>query len=209
MTHLLGLVLTEAAHGRFPEPDGAVEVVAPWKQGVAGVVALTGRAYVATTRDARDVLAQGPDGYGKALDPGFIAWLAGADGWCDCLDLLVAGLGTGRGGPPAREDLSDHRRLRHARQVRDDVAVHGDDRGLITLGMGIGGLREIGVEVPVRARNRGVGRALVADALGLVAAGEPVLGAVAPGNAASLRAFLAAGFRPVGAVHLVRPGGGG
>jgi L-amino acid N-acyltransferase YncA len=34
-----------------------------------------------------------------------------------------------------------------------------------------------------------------------------VLGAVAPGNAASLRAFLAAGFQPVGAAHLVRPAG--
>jgi GNAT superfamily N-acetyltransferase len=208
VSHVLGHVLTDAAHGRFPEPDGGVEVVVPWKPGVAGVVALTGRAYVATTRDARDVLEQRPDGYGKALDPGFIAWLAGADGWCDCLDLLVAGLGTGRGGPPAREDLSDHRRLRHARQLRDDVVVHGDDRGMITFGAGIGGLKEIGVEVPVRARNRGVGRALVADALGLVPAGEPVLGAVAPGNAASLRAFLAAGFQPVGAAHLVRPGGG-
>jgi hypothetical protein len=35
-----------------------------------------------------------------------------------------------------------------------------------------------------------------------------VIGAVAPGNAASLRAFLAAGFRPIGAVHLVRPADG-
>jgi len=76
---------------------------------------------------------------------------------------------------------------------------------MITLGTGIGGLQEIGVEVPALDRNRGVGRSLVADALGLVPAGEPVLGAVAPGNAASLRAFLAAGFQPVGAAHLVRP----
>jgi hypothetical protein len=166
VTHVVGQVLSDAARGRFPEPDGAVEVVAPWKPGVAGVVALTGRAYVATTRDARDVLAEGPD------------------------------------------DLSDHRRLRHARQVRDDVVVHGDDRGMITFGTGIGGLKEIGVEVPVRARNRGVDRALVADALGLVPAGQPMLGAVAPGNAASLRAFLAAGFQPVGAAHLVRPADG-
>jgi hypothetical protein len=208
VSHVLGQVLTDAAHELFPEPDGAVEVVAPWKPGVAGVVALTGTAYVATTRAAREVLAQGPDGYGKALDPAFIAWLAGVDGWCDCLDVLVAGVGTGRGGPPLREDLTDHRRLRHARQVRDDVVVHGDDRGMITLGTGIGGLKEIGVEVPALDRNHGVGRRLVADALGLVAADEPVLGAVAPGNAASLRAFLAAGFRPIGAVHLVRPADG-
>jgi RimJ/RimL family protein N-acetyltransferase len=31
--------------------------------------------------------------------------------------------------------------------------------------------------------------------------------AVAPGNAASMRAFLAAGFRPVGIVQLFRSGG--
>jgi hypothetical protein len=208
VSHVLGQILTDAAHGRFPEPDGAVEVVPPWKPGVAGVIALTGRAYVATTRDVGEVLAQGPDGFGRALDPAFIAWLAGARGWCDCLDILVAGVGTGRGGPPLRPDLTDHRRLRHARQVRDDVVVHGDDRGMITFGTGIGGLREIGVEVPEQDRNRGVGRLLVADALGLAPAGEPVIGAVAPGNAASLRAFLAAGFRPIGAVHLVRPADG-
>ena len=38
-----------------------------------------------------------------------------------------------------------------------------------------------------------------------LAAGEPVLAAVAPGNAASVRAILAAGFSPIGSVQLVRP----
>jgi hypothetical protein len=32
-----------------------------------------------------------------------------------------------------------------------------------------------------------------------------VIAAVAPGNAAALRTFLAADFRPVGSVQLVRP----
>ncbi len=205
MTHLLGRVLNDAAHGRFPEPDGTVEVLPPWRPGIEGVVALTGRAYVATELRAEDVLAQGLDGYGSALDPGFIGWLAGPGGWCDCLDVLVVALGTGAGDLPRRDDLDDHRRARHARQVRSDVVVHGDDRGVVTLGVGVGGLAEIGVEVPVDARTQGIGRSLVAAARGLIAAGEPVLGAVAPGNAASLRAFLAAGFAPVGAVHLVRP----
>ena len=205
MTHVLGRVLDDAAHGRFPEPDGTVEVLPPWRPGIEGVVALTGRAYVATELRTEDVLAHGPDGYGSALDPGFIAWLAGPGGWCDCLDVLVVALGTGAGGLPRRDDLDDHRRARHARRVRGDVVVHGDDRGMVTLGVGVGGLAEIGVEVPVDARAHGVGRSLVAAALGLVSAGEAVLGAVAPGNAASLRAFLAAGFTPLGAVHLVRP----
>jgi hypothetical protein len=45
---------------------------------------------------------------------------------------------------------------------------------------------------------RGTGRGLIGDALRLVPAGEPVFAAVAPGNARSLRAFLAAGFTPLG-----------
>ncbi|MGH8774011.1 MAG: hypothetical protein ACRDWI_02205 [Jiangellaceae bacterium] len=210
MTHPLGHVLAEAANGRFPDTDGIVDVVAPWRRGVEGVVAFTGHAYVATELPAADVLARRPDGFGGALHPRFVTWLAGPAGWCDSLDVLVVSLGTGlaeRGGGLQRRDEPDGRRVRHARTVRDDVVVYGDERGMVTLGVGIGGLAEIGVEVPDTTRGRGGGRALVAEALGLVAAGEPVLAAVAPGNAASLRAFLAVGFTPVGAVHLVRPAG--
>jgi len=35
--------------------------------------------------------------------------------------------------------------------------------------------------------------------------GEPVLAAVAPGNARALRTFLAAGYTPLGSVQLVVP----
>jgi GNAT superfamily N-acetyltransferase len=205
VTHPVGLVLAAATRGEFREPDGTVEIVRPWHPGVEGVVALTGRAYVATELPADQVLGRGINGFGSALDPGFVAWLAGPDGWMDCLDVLVGTIGTGTGGPPRRDDLAEHLRARHARQVRRDVLVHADERGVVTVGSGIGGLAEIGVEVAESMRNQGIGRSLIADALGLFAAGEPVLGAVAPGNAASLRSFLAAGFTPLGAVHLVRP----
>ncbi len=57
-------------------------------------------------------------------------------------------------------------------------------------------------------RGRGHGRALLRDALALAPPGEPVFAAVAPGNAASLRALLAAAFVPIGSVQLVRPGPG-
>ncbi len=203
---LLRDVIVDAVGGRFPEPDGSVEVVPPWRAGVEGVVSLTGRAYVATSKAAGDLRRWGLDGYGAALDPRFLAWLAGADGWCDCLDLLLAADGTGAGGPERISGV-DGERLRHARAVRSDVAVHGDDRGVVTIGTGVAGLVEIGVEVVAGRRGRGVGRGLVADALGLAPAGTPVLAAVAPGNAASVRAFLAAGFVPIGSVQLVRPSG--
>ncbi|WP_275461151.1 hypothetical protein [Streptomyces noursei] len=46
---------------------------------------------------------------------------------------------------------------------------------------------------------------LLAEALSLVPAGEPVFAAVSPGNARSLRAFLACGFTPIGSEVLLRP----
>ncbi|HEU0040802.1 MAG TPA: hypothetical protein VFQ15_00490 [Jiangellaceae bacterium] len=205
MDHPLRGVLVDAVRGRFPDPDGSVELMPPWLDGVEGVVALTGRAYVATARSADAVMAWRPHGFGAAVDPRFIAWLAGPDGWCDCLDVLLAADGTGAGGPPPQH--GDGHRLRHAQLVRSDVEAFGDSRGVITLGAGVAGLPEIGVEVAAADRGTGVGRGLIADARGLVGTGEPVLAAVAPGNAASLRAFLAAGFRPIGSVQLVRPEG--
>ena len=57
---------------------------------------------------------------------------------------------------------------------------------------------EVSVEVEPEARARGLGRSLARAALALAPAGEPVFAQVSPGNAASLRAFLAAGYRPIG-----------
>lgn len=207
MGHPLGALLTDAAHGQFPEPDGSVEIVPPWRAEVEGVVALTGRAYVVTNRPEADVIAWRLDGYGRAVDPRFVTWLAGSGGWCDCLDMLLVSFGTGAGGPPRRDDLVDHPRAKHARLVRGEVCVSGDARGLVTLGVGVGGLAEMGVEIAPELRGHRNGRSLVRDALGLVPLGEPVLAAIAPGNAAAVRTFLAAGFRPLGSVHLVRPNG--
>ncbi len=206
--HPVGRLLAAAAHGRFPVPAGAVGVVRPWHPGLEGVVSFTGHAFVATDRPAADVYAREPDGYGRAVDPRFVSWLAGPNGWCDCLDVVMISFGTGTGGPPVRPELAEHPRARHARIVRSEVVVYGDDRGLITLGIGVGGLPEIGVEVAEPMRGRGYGRSLITDALGLIDAGVPVVAAVAPGNALALRAFLAAGFSPVGSVQLVRPEAG-
>jgi L-amino acid N-acyltransferase YncA len=51
-------------------------------------------------------------------------------------------------------------------------------------------------------RNSGLGRRLAVAARHLVP-DRPVWAQIAPGNAASVRAFLAAGFRPVGAEALL------
>lgn len=202
----LAAVLREAARGRFPAVDGGMDVVPPWLPGVEGVVALTGHAYVATSLPREVVLAAGADGYGRANDPQVLLALAGPSGDVDCLDVLLVASGTGRTTLPERHDLDDHPRVRHARRSRAGVHVHGDDRGLVTVGTGVGGLAELSFEVPPGVRGHGHGRALLDEARGLVPEGEPVFAAVAPGNAASLRAVLAAGFVPIGSVQVVLPG---
>lgn len=198
-------VLRGAAAGTFPDADGGVSVVPPWLPGVEAVVALTGHAWVATTLPLQVLLDAGADGFGAANDPRVLLAMAGARGSVDCLDVLLAGFGTGRTALPERHDLDDHPRVRHARRSRGDVHVHGDERGLVTIGTGVAGLPELSFEVPQSLRGTGRGRSLLAEARGLVPDGEPVLVAVAPGNAASLRAVLAAGFAPIGSVQVVLP----
>ncbi|WP_218606314.1 N-acetyltransferase [Pseudonocardia abyssalis] len=192
----------DAADGRFPEPDGTWIRVAPWRPGVEAVVAFTGFAVLAV-----DGPVPGPvDGFGGAHDPRLIAALAGPDGWIDSLDAVLVARGTG--GPPVlvgRPDLVGHPRAAFARAVRDDVRVLGRPTGdeIAVLGRGIAGLTELSMEVPPAVRG-GTGRAMVRDALASVTAGDVVVAACAPGNAASLRTLLAAGFVPVGSSQLFR-----
>jgi hypothetical protein len=195
-------ILRDAADGRFPPADGSWLQVPPWRAGVEAVVAFTGFAVLAV-----DGPVPGPvDGFGGAHDPRLVAALAGPGGWIDSLDALLVARGTG--GPAVlreRPDLAAHPRVGFAREVRDDVHVLGRATGdeVAVLARGIAGLPELSMEVPPAARG-GTGRALVRDALASVPAGEVVLAACAPGNAASLRTLLAAGFVPVGSSQLFR-----
>lgn len=72
---------------------------------------------------------------------------------------------------------------------------------MLVLGRGIAGRLEVSVEVDEGVRHRGLGRALVTAARQL--ATEPLWAQVAPGNARSMRAFQAAGYRPVGSEALL------
>jgi L-amino acid N-acyltransferase YncA len=61
----------------------------------------------------------------------------------------------------------------------------------------------LSVEVDPARRDAGLGRALAVAARHLLPFGTSVWAQIAPPNAASVRAFLAAGFKPVGAeAHL-------
>lgn len=158
--HPLLLVLFEAAAGRFPPEDGAVVVLPPLAPGLEAVVSLTARAYVCTALPADEALRRVPDAYGGATDPDTLLALA-RGGTVGVLDATLVREGTGgRLALPVRHDLDDHPRVRHARAVRRDVVVRGDERGLVTLGTGLAGRRELSVQA--LRPGTGEGRSLTA-----------------------------------------------
>ena len=71
------------------------------------------------------------------------------------------------------------------------------------LGRGVGGRWEVAVEVDPDRQSRGLGRRLARAARHLVPGGAPLWAQIAPGNVASMRAFLAAGYVPAGAEALL------
>lgn len=194
-----------AARGDFPDVDGQVLVQPALGRGLEAVIGFTGHGIVATALPAAAVLARGGDAFGGCFAPAFLAWLAGPTGTLGSLDLTLVGRGRGGGHLPRRTDLDAHPRVRLALRLRTDVEVYADERGVVTLATGLAGRRELSIEVAADRQGQGLGRALLGDALGLVPAGEPVFAAVAPGNARSLRAFLAHGFRPLGCEVVLTP----
>jgi RimJ/RimL family protein N-acetyltransferase len=92
--------------------------------------------------------------------------------------------------------------VRRAARYRPEVAVyadrqHGDPDGVLVVGRGVAERWELAYEVAPSAQGHGLGRRLAATASSLVPDGEPVFAQVAPGNVASVRACIAAGFQPV------------
>jgi hypothetical protein len=204
--HPLAAILTAAAAGRFPPADGAVEVLPPDADGTHAVVELTGHSYVLTNRSANDLLALGVDGFGGCTHPDVLRWLAGPGGRIGSIDAVL--VATARPGDrlAERTDLDHHPRVERARSHRREVLVYGDDRGLLTLGRGLADRLELSVELHHDTRRGdGAGRALIRAGLAVAPPGEMVWAQVSPGNAASLRAFLACGFVPIGGEVLLKP----
>jgi len=206
--HPLLTMFRAAAEGRFPPVDGRVTVLPPVPRGLACSVAFTGHAVVATALPPGEVRSRAVDGYGASLAPDFLRYLAGRDGRIGTLDVLLVAYGAPAPAClPERGGADDHPRVRHARELRDDVRVYGDARGLVTLADGLAGRLELSIELTRPDRGgRGLGRSLLSDALTLVPASEPVFAAVAPGNARSLRSFLSAGFVPLASEVIINPG---
>ncbi|MEV4510196.1 GNAT family N-acetyltransferase [Dactylosporangium sp. NPDC049525] len=213
MDQTLAQMLDAAAAGRFPPADGGVTVVAQPGPRDAGVVAFTAHSVVFTGEDPRWVHATlaglDCDPLAAAMHPRFLAALLDRTGRrMDTIDLLTVAAALPGDPPVGLRRLTDpgHPRVRTALRRRDDVRVWAADGGILILGRGVAGRWETAIEVDEAARHRGLGRALAAAARHLVPDGGPVWSQQAAGNSRSIRAFQAAGFRPVASEALMHPG---
>ncbi|MEV5438014.1 GNAT family N-acetyltransferase [Streptomyces sp. NPDC052682] len=210
MARTLRNVVDAAGRGVFPPADGATTVVPQPSARDAGVLAFTAHSVVFTDEDPAWVYATlrslDCDPLAATMNPRFLAaFMARTGRVCETVDALLVGSPLPGEPPLGLERIEDpgHPRIAYARARRDDVRAWRADGGVLVLGRGVAGRLEVSVEVAQAARQRGLGRALVAAARHLVA--EPVWAQVSPGNARSARAFQAAGYRPVGAEVLLRP----
>lgn len=208
---MLSRILADVEHGRFPPPDSGVTVVAQPSVRDAAVLAFTAHTVV----EPGWVLARLPEGDLSApLCPPFLTALTtrldrrvnNVDLVCVADPLPPESCSASELGLRAVTD-SDHPRVRRSRRHRDDVAVWAVDGGWVSIGRGLAGRYEVTVEVEETHRGRGLGRLLARAGRALAGAERPIWAQVAPGNAASVRAFIDAGYRPVGAeALLVRAG---
>lgn len=201
--HRLTDLFERLANDVYPARDGAVEVLESPPGKADAVVAFTEHLVVASSVDAVDVQAQ----LSRTPDPmsvEFLTWLGGqlASIPSHTRVVLVA-KGTGEGSPilVRRDDLTGFLKVAQHMVDRDDVEVYSDQYGqsILVMGSGLAGRRELAVQVVASQRRAGTGRRLVRSAIALTPQGVPLFAQVGAGNAASLRAFYNAGFRPVGA----------
>jgi len=175
----------------------------------AAVLAFTGLAVVAAHVDPAWVRAQlADDDLSAPLNPPFLTLLTDKLGRrVNNIDaVLLATRLSGAPGPPLTPlPGADHPRVRRALRYRDGVRVWSTEGGIVLVGRGLAGRWEVAIEVDERRRGAGLGRRLAQAARHLVPEDRPLWAQVAPGNAASMRAFLAAGYRPVGAEALLVP----
>lgn len=169
-------------------------------------MAFSGHNVVVADVDAEWVRSQLPTGDLSApLNPPFLMALCDKLGRrVNNIDIVTTAAALPEPPPVAITEVTDrdHPRVQRALQYRDNVRVWVTDGGTVLLGQGLAGRWEVAVEVEPAARGRGLGARLALAARQLVP--HPVVWAqIAPGNAASVTAFLTAGFTPVGAEALL------
>jgi GNAT superfamily N-acetyltransferase len=206
-SHDLKRLLDGVAQGVFPDADGVVEFMEQPSPRDCGVIAFTAHNVVFADADREWMHGLLPAGDLSApLNPPFLRALEErTTRRVNNVDLLA--VAAPLPGPPPLPlteiaDL-DHPRVRRAVRYRDGVRVWQADGGVVVLGKGVAGRWEIAVEVDPGHRGDGLGRRLAEAGRHLIGAGSALWAQMAPGNAASVRAFLSAGFRPVGAEALL------
>ena len=120
-------------------------------------------------------------------------------------ELPAGGCAPSGSTPTAPTPAAPHARIERALGYRDGVRAWQAEGGILALGRGVAGRWETAIEVDPHYRGAGLGTRLASAARHLVPDGEAVWAQIAPGNAASVRAFLRAGFRPIGAEVLLTP----
>ncbi|NND04033.1 MAG: GNAT family N-acetyltransferase [Acidimicrobiia bacterium] len=201
--HALGRVLDSAAAGKFPEPDGSVTIL-PLGD-TAAVLGFTMRHYILTDLaedEVRDRLD--PANFAAPMLPSFLAWFAERQGLEAGFSDIVLATVVPRGVTSTLEKADAdawiaHPRVSRAKHHRSNVELWTtpDRHQLAVIGSGVAGRSEISVEIAAQARNRGLAAGLIAEAVATQLPGTAIFAQVSPGNVASLRAFLAAGFRPI------------
>jgi hypothetical protein len=199
--------------GAWQATDGVLTVVTPPDDRSVGVLAFTGHTVVSADVAGEWVRNWLPDDDLSApLRPLFLTTLAAAAGRTpDNLDMVLVAPATGRPNGMELTELAEFLeplppRLARALTQRIGVRAWRCPGGLLTLGRGVAGRWEVSIEVEEALRGFGLGRGLFTAARGMLPAGEQVWAQVAPGNAASIRAALAAGYQPVGSEVLLRRG---
>ena len=213
--HQLLEILKEAARGRPPVANGSITVLPPLAGGRHCVLGFTAHHVIAAAIDEDTVRQRlDPSDLSQPMSAHFLMFLAG---WVGAnpgpIDVVMTA--------PApevaddslelwrRDDLDDHPRVRRAGRYRPELAVyadrqHGEPDGVLIIGRGVAGRMEMAYEVAPAARGHGLGRRL-ASAVPTLVRDEPVFAQVSPGNVASVRACLAAGYRPLASEVLFTP----
>ncbi|GAA3176209.1 GNAT family N-acetyltransferase [Streptomyces virens] len=212
MAEKLRDILDAVARGVFPAADGTVRVVPQPSGRDAGVPAFTAHTVVFTDEDParvrRTPASADCDPPAASMNVRFLAAFTERTGRrTDTVDVMTVAEPLPGGAPPGAVRIDDpgHPRVVSALERRDEVRVWAVDGGVLVLGRVIAGRLEAAVEVAEEgaeeARHRGLGRRLALAARRL-AGDEPVWAQISPGNARRLRAFQAAGYRPVGSQAL-------
>ncbi|GAA1563406.1 GNAT family N-acetyltransferase [Kribbella sancticallisti] len=199
--------------GVFPAPDLSVTVVPAPSERYTCVVALTAHIVIAADVDPAWVAERIPAGDLSApLNPPFLHALEQQTGRrVNAIDamLLAPALTDDAKRAAAVEGLTeltarDHPRVERAWRYRDEVRAYVDPLGgLVLTGVGLAGRHEVALEIPDNVRGKGHGRRLALAARALIPPDSHLWAQVTPGNAASFRTFLAAGYLPVGSEALL------